>query len=223
MKKEKKVKTAKIERKFWSRQRKVFTIGILFLLVSAIIIGFIILKKRTVIDGTEVKAGAGEIIEYAKITLINGNDIDVDLVEEKKMTDSTENGQNENGAAGSDSESDTANKRGGSMPSDGEMPSGMSMPSGGDMPSGMGMPSGGEMPSDMTSAMQSGSSQNSFKQNMTTYEATGETASYQIPVGTTVITKLGAETTFTHLDEEDIIAILKDEKSDTILKIWIIA
>lgn len=55
------------------------------------------------------------------------------------------------------------------------------------------------------------------------YQATGETASYRIPVGTEVITKLGASTTFTHLDVEDTIAILKDKDNGTILKIWIVA
>ena len=49
-----------------------------------------------------------------------------------------------------------------------------------------------------------------------------QTASYRIPVGTDVITKLGATTTFSHLEEGDAIAILLDEKSGSILKVWMI-
>ena len=49
-----------------------------------------------------------------------------------------------------------------------------------------------------------------------------QTASYRIPVGTEVITTLGAITTFSHLEEGDTIAILMEESSEAILKIWMI-
>ena len=49
-----------------------------------------------------------------------------------------------------------------------------------------------------------------------------QTASYRIPVGTDVITTLGATTTFSHLEEGDTIAILMEENSEAILKIWMI-
>ena len=53
-------------------------------------------------------------------------------------------------------------------------------------------------------------------------EAEEKKASYRIPVGTDVITTLGATTTFSHLEEGDTIAILMEENSDAILKIWMI-
>jgi len=56
----------------------------------------------------------------------------------------------------------------------------------------------------------------------TNTNAMEEKASYQVPVGTDVITTLGATTTFSHLEEGDTIAILMEEGSEAILKIWMI-
>ena len=53
-------------------------------------------------------------------------------------------------------------------------------------------------------------------------EEDGETKSWQIPVGTDVITSLGVTTTFSRLSAGDVIAVLTEEGTDNILKIWII-
>ena len=54
------------------------------------------------------------------------------------------------------------------------------------------------------------------------YTETGETKSWQIPVGTDVITSLGVTTTFSRLSAGNVIAVLTEEGTDNILKIWIV-
>lgn len=54
------------------------------------------------------------------------------------------------------------------------------------------------------------------------YTETGGTKSWQIPVGTDVITSLGVTTTFSRLSAGDVIAVLTEEGTDNILKIWIV-
>ena len=55
------------------------------------------------------------------------------------------------------------------------------------------------------------------------YTLTGETKSLEVPVGTEVITKLGVVTTFSRLSSGNIIAVLLEEGTDNILKIWIVS
>ena len=86
----------------------------------------------------------------------------------------------------------------------GGMPEGMEMPGGG-MPEGMEMPDAAEEPGDGRTA-----------------EAGGETKTWQIPVGTDVITTLGVSTTFSRLSAGDVIAVLTEAGTDNILKIWIV-
>ncbi len=59
-------------------------------------------------------------------------------------------------------------------------------------------------------------------ESIASYTETGESASYQIPVGTDVITQLGVTTTFSRLAAGDVIALLQEEGTDNILKIWIV-
>ena len=59
-------------------------------------------------------------------------------------------------------------------------------------------------------------------ESIASYTETGESASYQIPVGTDVITQLGVTTTFSRLAAGDVIALLLEEGTDNILKIWIV-
>ena len=105
----------------------------------------------------------------------------------------------------------------------GEMPDMSGGFPGGEMPDMSGgfpgeMPEGfdGQMP-DMEGMPEGGMQMPSFGQ-----EAEEKKASYQIPVGTDVVTTLGATTTFSHLEEGDTIAILMEENSEAILKIWMI-
>ena len=76
------------------------------------------------------------------------------------------------------------------------------IPDGGKRPEN-GMPEGGSMEKNNTPKEQ-------------------QKVSYRIPVGTDVITTLGATTTFSHLEEGDTIAILMEQDSEVILKIWMI-
>lgn len=78
------------------------------------------------------------------------------------------------------------------------------------MPDGGSMPQGGEMPT------------GSAPDGELFSEEDGETKSWQIPVGTDVITSLGVTTTFSRLSAGDVIAVLTEEGTDNILKIWII-
>lgn len=54
------------------------------------------------------------------------------------------------------------------------------------------------------------------------YTETGKIKSWQIPVGTDVITTLGVTTTFSRLSAGDVIAVLTEADTDNILKIWIV-
>lgn len=58
-----------------------------------------------------------------------------------------------------------------------------------------------------------------------TYTETGETASYTVPVGTTVTTALGTETNFSGLAEGNTIKIVlekDDSGNDVVVGIWIV-
>ena len=118
------------------------------------------------------------------------------------MPDMSGAGGSDDGASQEDSEDGMPDMSGG-FPGGGfpgEMPEGF----GGQMPDMEGMPEGGmQMPP--------------FGQ-----EAEEKKASYRIPVGTDVITTLGATTTFSHLEEGDTIAILLDQESGAILKVWMV-
>ena len=62
-------------------------------------------------------------------------------------------------------------------------------------------------------------------ENKTFYTETGETASYTVPVGTTVTTALGTETNFSGLAEGDTIKIVlekDDSGNDVVVGIWIV-
>ena len=57
--------------------------------------------------------------------------------------------------------------------------------------------------------------------NETQYTETGETKSYEIPVGTEVITKTGTETTFARLSVDNTLAIVVKKDTDNIIRIYI--
>lgn len=195
-------------RKFITKKR-IIILSIFALMVVTVLVLIRMTGNKTEDAETTVKASEGQSITYAKITAINGNEMDVAIQNVKK---------NSSKAGNATGKADNANP-----------PEGMSeMP---DMSSGeimSEMPSGGSMPnmsgeSGMTGSTGTGSSpKKTTRTNAESYEDTGDTAFYQIPVGTDVITKLGAVTTFTHLDAGDVIAILTSAENDTILKIWIV-
>ncbi len=77
---------------------------------------------------------------------------------------------------------------------------------------------------DMASGSAMGKPDEALEESSLTYTLTGETREYQIPVGTVVTTSLGAETTFAHLVEGDVIKVLLETTADgesVITGIWI--
>ena len=205
-------------------------------------------KKASQVSLTDITITSSQELVYAKITQIVGNEISASVVtkdaENEEASagndqssisgsgDSTAHGQNgarQDEAAKGEStssmqESATA---GGSMPSiQGSAQNGGSMPSmqggaptGGSMPSMQnGAPTGGSMPS-----MQGGAPNASgVGTSVTSYTETGEDVSYEIPVGTVVVTKLGTEATFSSLSAGDVIAVAVEKNTEVIDRIWIV-
>ena len=180
-----------------------------------------------------IAAGENEEIIYAQIDTIVGNDIDVSVMKENtqaeaetQVKDTQEAAENKTGGVSGASPEKTE----GDMPEEmledttEEMPRGML----GDMPEGIPQGIAGDMPEGFpgngNGSMSGGvkGSRNSAG-NVSAYTETGEARSFEIPVGTQVITKLGVETTFSRLSAGYIIALLLEKGTDNILKIWVVS
>lgn len=160
-------------------------------------------------SGTEISLKENQSMVIGKITEIAGNDMTVSLLEESSM-----------------------GSRGGKGGQNGDMP----MPTGEDgkpeMPEGQGdmpMPTGEDGRPEMPEGQENSSSDEKKDGNKgerkTFYIETGETASYTVPVGTTVTTALGTKTNFSGLAEGDTIKIVlekDDSGNDTVVGIWIV-
>ena len=199
------------------RKRLLILLAVLLLCLAAGGGGFFLWmrSRRAVQETVQITAGEQEEITYARIDTIVGNEMETTLLD-ASVAEQMEAGAAEM-AAGGEAEGMAA---GGGMPEgmempEGGMPEGMEMPGGG-MPEGMEMPGGG-MPEGMEmpdAAEEPGDGR--------TAEAGGETKTWQIPVGTDVITTLGVSTTFSRLSAGDVIAVLTEAGTDNILKIWIV-
>ena len=199
------------------RKRLLILLAVLLLCLAAGGGGFFLWmrSRRAVQETVQITAGEQEEITYARIDTIVGNEMETTLLN-ASAAEQMEAGAAEM-AAGGEAEGMAA---GGGMPEgmempEGGMPEGMEMPGGG-MPEGMEMPGGG-MPEGMEmpdAAEEPGDGR--------TAEAGGETKTWQIPVGTDVITTLGVSTTFSRLSAGDVIAVLTESGTDNILKIWIV-
>ena len=199
------------------RKRILVLLAVLLLCLAAGGGGFFLWmrSRRAVQETVQITAGEQEEITYARIDTIVGNEMETTLLD-ASVAEQMEAGAAEM-AAGGEAEGMAA---GGGMPEgmempEGGMPEGMEMPGGG-MPEGMEMPGGG-MPEGMEmpdAAEEPGDGR--------TAEAGGETKTWQIPVGTDVITTLGVSTTFSRLSAGDVIAVLTEAGTDNILKIWIV-
>lgn len=188
------------------RKRLLILLAVLLLCLAAGGGGFFLWmrSRRAVQETVQITAGEQEEITYARIDTIVGNEMETTLLD-ASAAEQMEAGAAEM-AAGGEAEGMAA---GGGMPEGmempgGGMPEGMEMPGGG-MPEGMEMPDAAEEPGDGRTA-----------------EAGGETKTWQIPVGTDVITTLGVSTTFSRLSAGDVIAVLTESGTDNILKIWIV-
>ncbi len=198
-------------RKRQKRKRLIIIMICILIIVIASVLGYKYYQKVQAEKNSEaeVKVSDGQELVYAEIDTIVGNNITVNLLSEgsngvgtTEVYAADENAEHSAEASSEGMSSDGANLEG--------KTSGDAQSSGapsGDMPSGN---NGG-----MEMAMGS-------HQNGSAYTETGETAEYQIPVGTSVITKLGTSATFTSLSNGDIIAIALEEGTDIIDKIWIV-
>ena len=190
-------------------KKKIIAGIVIAVLIAAGIVAAVIMKSPSKeASESEIQASAGQKIVYATIDAIAGNDIEVSLLDEDMVKQFSSVGRAE------EENEETAERGGfggGNMPdmSGGEFPGGAGG-FGGEMPDMEGMPNMEGMP-------EGGMQMPPFGQ-----EAEEKKASYQIPVGTDVVTTLGATTTFSHLEEGDTIAILMEENSEAILKIWMI-
>lgn len=221
-------------------KKRIIGVAAAVIFITAVIAAVFYFYNRNTEDNTvEIKASSGEKIVYATIEEINGNDIEVTIVDEAIVEQITAASQKTEDAKSDRTRTDSAESGMSGMPGDGmpDMPgggmpdmSGVGMP---DMPGG-GMPdmSGGGMP-DMSEEEMPQTSEDKSRERMQgemperekqpgNKDEVSETAAYRIPVGTNVVTKLGAVTTFSHLEEGDTIAILIEEKSGGILKIWMV-
>ena len=194
-------------------------------------------KKASEVSLTDITVTDSQELVYAKITQIIGNEVSASIVTQDAANDNASLQSNDQSSMAGSGES-TAHAQyetqqdksgnGGSMPSmqngaatGGSMPSMQNgAPAGGSMPSMQnGAPAGGGMPS-----MQGGAQGNMSGTgiSMTSYTETGEDASYEIPVGTVVVTKLGTEATFSSLSAGDVIAIAVEKNTEVIDRIWIV-
>ncbi len=206
-------------------------------------------KKASQVSLTDITTTSSQELVYAKITKIVGNEVSASVVTRDAANENT-SGSNQHGSSAGSGDSNTKVQdstrqyesvkgestssrharatAGGSMSSmRGSAAEGGSMPSmqggaaaGGSMPAMLGgAAAGGSMPS-----MQGGAPGNmsGTGTSVISYTETGETASYEIPVGTTVVTKLGTETTFSSLSAGDVIAVAVEKNTGVIDRIWIV-
>lgn len=209
-----------IKKKRRRRKKMLIFLTVLLCFLAASGGGFLLWQRsqRAAQEAVQITAGENEEITYARITTIVGNEIETALLEGTAPE--------QTGTAGTQTVDDAMTSEGTAeegMPdggtAEGEMPGGMS--EGGISDSGRaegGMPDG--MPQQNGSGFVAGGAGD--QTGRSTYTETGETKSWQIPVGTDVITSLGVTTTFSRLSAGDVIAVLTEAGTDNILKIWIV-
>lgn len=209
-----------IKKKRRRRKKMLIFLTVLLCLLAIAGGGFLLWQRsqRAAQEAVQITAGENEEITYARITTIVGNEIETALLEGTAPE--------QTGTAGTQTVDDAMTSEGTAeegMPdggtAEGEMPGGMS--EGGISDSERaegGMPDG--MPQQNGSGFAAGGAGD--QTGRSTYTETGETKSWQIPVGTDVITSLGVTTTFSRLSVGDVIAVLTEAGTDNILKIWIV-
>lgn len=209
-----------IKKKRRRRKKMLIFLTVLLCLLAIAGGGFLLWQRsqRAAQEAVQITAGENEEITYARISTIVGNEIEAALLEGAAAE--------QTGTAGTQTVDDAMTSEGTAeegMPdggtAEGEMPGGMS--EGGISDSGRaegGMPDG--MPQQNGSGFAAGGAGD--QTGRSTYTETGETKSWQIPVGTDVITSLGVTTTFSRLSAGDVIAVLTEAGTDNILKIWIV-
>lgn len=219
-----------IKKKRRRRKKMLIFLTVLLCLLAIAGGGFLLWQRsqRAAQEAVQITAGENEEITYARISTIVGNEIEAALLEGAAAE--------QTGTAGTQTADDAASENNvtsadGEMTSEGTAEEGMSDggTAGGEMQGGMsegGMPDSGTaeggtpdggLPQQDASGFAAGG-----QSGRSAYTETGETKSWQIPVGTDVITSLGVTTTFSRLSAGDVIAVLTEEGTDNILKIWIV-
>lgn len=149
----------------------------------------------------EITAGENQTIMTAQVTTIYGNEITVEYVEEVPLGTESENDGSSNDSA---------------IPSRGDN---------GTMPDMSGDSSFPDMNMRNSNTTENSNITTQETETSVYYQTTGETGTYTIPVGTSVITKLGNTTTFSRLAGGDVIKVLVEdtEKGQVVVEIWIVA
>lgn len=225
-----------IKKKRRRRKKMLIFLTVLLCFLAASGGGFLLWQRsqRAAQEAVQIVAGENEEITYARITTIVGNEIETALLEgtapEQTGTAGTQTADDAASAGDAASENNVTSADG-EMTSEGTAEEGRSDggTAGGEMQGGMsegGMPDSGTaeggtpdggLPQQDASGFAAGG-----QSGRSAYTETGETKSWQIPVGTDVITSLGVTTTFSRLSAGDVIAVLTEEGTDNILKIWIV-
>ena len=225
-----------IKKKRRRRKKMLIFLTVLLCFLAASGGGFLLWQRlqRAAQEAVQIIAGENEEITYARISTIVGNEIEAALLEgaaaEQTGTAGTQTADDAASAGDAASENNVTSADG-EMTSEGTAEEGRSDggTAGGEMQGGMsegGMPDSGTaeggtpdggLPQQDASGFAAGG-----QSGRSAYTETGETKSWQIPVGTDVITSLGVTTTFSRLSAGDVIAVLTEEGTDNILKIWIV-
>lgn len=208
------------------RKKKRFLLAFL-LIIAAGGVWYIFWGRKLSADReatVKIEKSAGQEIVYVRLDSVRGNEIAYTIAEagsmQEKMPEaqsaqggmpqaqSVEDGMPEarNADGGQRHSEDTADKNGDAEASPGDRRQHGQGGSGAVLP-------GGEDAVFFNGAV-GGSGKGGFTYDGVTYGLTGETGTAIIPVGTTVITRLGAETTFSRLQAGDYAALITEGSGD---------
>lgn len=202
---QKKRREKKLKERHRKQRRVIITIALLAAIAVAVVFTIRAQKaKEAAADATvSIETAEDEELIYAKVISIKGNDMDVSIL--KAAEAGTDAGTVAGTDAGKGAASDGTHA---GPPSDGTQ----AAPAASDGTQAAPAAGGSQTPPSF--------GQNSAS-NETQYTETGETKSYEIPVGTEVITKTGTETTFARLSVDNTLAIVVKKDTDNIIRIYI--
>jgi len=207
-------KEKKLQRAKKRKKRIIIALIVIAVLGVAGFLGYKYYQQKKAEENSEaiVSVTDSQELVYASVTSIAGNNITVEIVQESTGNNQAniEMSQGSMGeevidmTSGAENSSDLS-----SMGGSNEDASAREM---------QGAPAG--VAGD--SQMQMGSMNIGSSESSSSYISTGETAEYQIPVGTVVITKLGTSATFSSISTGNVIALALEKGTDIIDKVWII-
>lgn len=219
------VKQARLEKekkRRKNRRKKRLTLAVLLAIAAGGIWYFFWGRKLSEDRETTVKIekAAGQEIVYARLDSVKGNEIAYTTAEAGNTQEKTAEAQSvqgempeaqsvqsgmpemRNAGGGERHSEDTNGKSSGAEVSSGDRRQQVQGGSGAVLQSGEG------------AVFFGGSGKDGFTYDGVTYGLTGETGTALIPVGTAVITRLGAETTFSRLQAGDYVALVTEGNGD---------